>query len=124
MWADAMRAIQDLLPDLDFVRPIKTRSSPDLSIVPNVVGMTVDDARHYLEGLGFSVSVVGQVNSDLQAGLVGQTSPAGGSTVYSGSTISLYTSTGTAAPATSPPTPGGGTTTGPGNGNGNGHGHH
>jgi membrane peptidoglycan carboxypeptidase len=124
MWADAMRAIQDLLPDLDFVRPIKTRSSPDLSIVPNVVGMTVDDARHYLEGLGFSVSVVGQVNSDLQAGLVGQTSPAGGSTVYSGSTISLYTSTGTAAPTTSPPTPGGGTTTGPGNGNGNGHGHH
>jgi beta-lactam-binding protein with PASTA domain len=77
-----------------------------------------------LEGLGFSVSVVGQVNSDLQAGLVGQTSPAGGSTIYSGSTISLYTSTGNGAGTTGATTPGGGTTTGPGNGNGNGHGHH
>ena len=90
--------------------------------MPNVVGMTVDDAQRYLEGLGFTVAVVGQVNSDLQAGLVAQVSPEGGATVYSGSTISLYTSTGVAAPVASPPAPVGGTTTGPGNGNGNGNG--
>ena len=130
MWADAMREIQDLLPDLDFVAPIKTQANPDLTIVPNVVGMTVRDARTTLEGLGFVVDVVGQVSSELQKGLVAQISPEAGSTMYNGSTISLYTSTGAAGATTAPPGNGGGggpptfgpsptdTTTGPG------HGHH
>jgi membrane peptidoglycan carboxypeptidase len=128
MWADAMRAIQDLLPNEDFVRPIKTQAAPDLTIVPNVVGMSVKDARTTLEGLGFAVDVVGKVPSDLPAGLVAQTSPGAGSTMYTGSTISLYSSSGPTAPTAAPPAPGtgppaggGGTTTGPGNGNGNGH---
>ncbi|MGY2877132.1 membrane peptidoglycan carboxypeptidase [Marmoricola sp. URHA0025 HA25] len=131
MWADAMRAIQDLLPDLDFVQPIKTQGSPDLSIVPNVVGMTAQDARTTLEGLGFIVNLAGQVPSALEPGLVAQTSPEAGSTMYNGSTISLYVSAGPGAPVTTaPPAPGGtptsGTSPGPGNGNGNGHGppHH
>jgi membrane peptidoglycan carboxypeptidase len=115
MWADAMRAIQGLLPDEDFVAPIKTQQSPDLTIVPNVVGMSVRDARTTLEGLGFAVDVVGKVFSDLPRGLVAQISPDVGSTMYDGSTISLYTSTG---PSGSPPDNGGGGE--PGNGNGNG----
>jgi membrane peptidoglycan carboxypeptidase len=108
MWADAMRAIQDLLPDVDFVKPIKTQGSARLSIVPNVVGMTVDDARSTLTGLGFVVDVAGQVYSDLPVGLVARISPAAGSTIYDGSTISLYTSTGPAPPTTAPPGNGGG----------------
>src|SRR3954451_10147825 len=41
MWADAMRAVQDLLPNLNFVPPVKTAAQPqNLTIVPNVVGMT------------------------------------------------------------------------------------
>jgi membrane peptidoglycan carboxypeptidase len=115
MWADAMRAIQGLLPDEDFVAPIKTQQSPDLTIVPNVIGMSVRDARTTLEGLGFAVDVVGKVFSDLPRGLVAQISPDVGSTMYDGSTISLYTSTG---PSGSPPDNGGGGE--PGNGNGNG----
>jgi membrane peptidoglycan carboxypeptidase len=108
MWADAMRAIQDLLPDVDFVKPIKTQGSARLSIVPNVVGMTVDDARSTLTGLGFVVDVAGQVYSDLPVGLVARTSPEAGSTLYDGSTISLYTSTGPAPPTIGPPGGGGG----------------
>ena len=131
MWADAMRAIQDLLPALDFVAPIKTtQAAPDLSVVPNVVGMTVPDAQTTLQTAGFVVNVIGQAFSDLPAGLVAQTSPAGGSTTYSGSTISLYTSAGPApATTTTPPGQVGGPTAGtspgpgPGNGNGNGNGH-
>jgi membrane peptidoglycan carboxypeptidase len=130
MWADAMRAIQDLLPAVDFVKPIATQASPDLSIVPNVVGMTVPDAQTLLEGLGFTVTVVGQVQSDLPAGLVAQISPEAGATMYSGSTVSLYTSTGPAPVTVNPGNGGGGgppgpdpsptaTTTGP-----PGHGHH
>ncbi|RNM14650.1 penicillin-binding protein [Nocardioides pocheonensis] len=126
MWADAMRAIQDLLPDLNFVTPIKIQSSPNLTVVPNVVGMTPQDAQKTLQDAGFTVTTVGQAYSDVPVGLVAQTSPAGGSTTYAGSTISLYTSAGpapVAPPATQ--TPPGGTTQpspGPGNGNGNGHG--
>jgi membrane peptidoglycan carboxypeptidase len=127
MWADAMREIQDLLPDADFVPPIKIASSPSLTIVPNVVGMKVKDATKTLEAAGFSVTLVGQAYSDLPVGLVAQTSPAGGSTTYDGSTISLYTSAGpapatTAPPAQTSPTPTTPTTTAPSN-NGNGHGH-
>jgi hypothetical protein len=131
MWADAMRAIQDLLPDADFVAPIKTQAATNLTIVPNVVGMSVRDARTTLAGLGFEVDVVGKVPSDLPAGLVAQISPEAGSTMYDGSTISLYTSSGPAAATTAPPpgatapspgpSPGGG---GPGNGNGHGPGGH
>jgi membrane peptidoglycan carboxypeptidase len=126
MWADAMRAVEDLLPDLDFVAPIKTQSSPNLTVVPNVVGMSVQDAQTALQSAGFAVNLVGQVYSDLPAGLVAQTSPEPSSTTYDGSTISLYTSAGP-APAANPPAqqgPGAGTSPGPGNGNGNGHGPH
>ena len=122
MWADAMRAIQDLLPNLDFVPPIKTQGTPNLSIVPNVVGMTEQDARTTLQGLGFVVTLAGQVPSDLQPGLVVQTSPVAGSTMYNGSTISLYVSSGPAAPTTSAPPLPGGTPTGTTSGHGNGHG--
>jgi membrane peptidoglycan carboxypeptidase len=131
MWADAMRAIQDLLPNEDFVPPMQMQSAPNLTIVPSVVGMTVRDAKKTLEGAGFTVNLVGQAYSDVPVGLVAQTSPAGGSTTYNGSVISVYTSAGPApAPAPSPtaPAPPGqtgptsGTSTGPGHGNGNGHG--
>jgi membrane peptidoglycan carboxypeptidase len=127
MWADAMHEIQDLLPALDFVPPIKTAdATPDLTIVPNVVGMTEHDARTTLQGLGFLVNVAGQVPSDLAPGLIVQTSPEPGSTMYNGSTVSLYVSTGPAPPptatTTTPPTTGpsppGATKSPPG------HGHH
>lgn len=126
MWADAMREIQDLLPDVDFVPPIKTQQSPDLTIVPNVIGMTTADARTTLEGLGFEVDVLGRVPSDLPRGLVTQMSPESGSTMYDGSTISLYISAGPPATTTEPPGQGPGDEPdaggGPGNGNGNGNG--
>jgi membrane peptidoglycan carboxypeptidase len=116
MWADAMRAIRDLLPNESFVPPLRiNQQAPNTSVVPDVTGMTLHDARTTLEGLGFVVSVVGQVPSDLPKGEVVQTSPVAGSRMYTGSTISLYTSSGSSTP-TSP------TTSPPGNGNGHGHG--
>jgi hypothetical protein len=109
MWADAMRAIQDDLPDEDFVKPLKTSSDTrDVSVVPNVVGMTADDARRTLESAGFVVNTVGPFNSTLAAGLVAQTSPAGGSTIYTGSTITIYVSGGPNPPTIGPPGGGGG----------------
>jgi membrane peptidoglycan carboxypeptidase len=117
MWADAMRAIQDDLPDEDFVKPLKTSSDTrDVSVVPNVVGMTEDDARRTLESAGFVVNTVGPFNSTLAAGLVAQTSPAGGSTIYTGSTVTIYVSGGPNPPTIGPPGGGGGGGGGPGGG--------
>jgi len=127
MWADAMRAVQDLLPDMDFVAPIKTQQPQNLTIVPNVVGMTPADARTTLQGLGFLVKVVGKVASDLPVGLVAQSNPGAGATMYDGSTVTLYTSAGPTPAATTTPPPTSAPTVPPpgnGNGNGNGHGHH
>ncbi len=115
MWADAMRAIQDLLPDTDFVDPIPSRYSPEqVSIVPNVTAMTLDDATATLENLGFTVARGGQVYSELPRGLVAQTNPGTGASMSPGGTVTLYTSRG-AAPASTDPS-GGETSSGPGQG--------
>ena len=122
MWADAMRPIQDLLPDVDFVKPVPIKGAQDVTIVPNVIGMTVDDARSTLANAGFDVTVGGYVSSELTPGLVAQTNPASGTTMYTGSSITLYPSNGpgsggATAPGSSPSSlPGGGTGTGGGAG--------
>jgi hypothetical protein len=133
MWADAMQAIQDLLPDRDFVQPtLSAEDVHDGTIVPNVVGMTTDDATTILEDAGFEVSVGNTIPAELEKGLVVQTSPQNGATAYDGTTITLYPSSG---PDTTGSTGGGGTGGGgtggdtggdnggdtkPGNGNGRG----
>lgn len=137
MWAEAMRGVQDLLPDVDFTEPIAAAPvEQQLAIVPNVVGMTVQDARATLINQGFDVRVGTRITSQLDRGLVAATNPEAGSTMYGGSTVTLYLSRGPNAPTTQTPgsTPsgspggggdGGGTDPGgddgPGNnGNGNG----
>jgi membrane peptidoglycan carboxypeptidase len=110
MWADAMQSIQDLLPERDFVQP--TLSAGDVhagTIVPNVIGMTIDDATKILEDAGFQVSVGSTIPAELGKGLVVQTSPQNGATAYDGATITLYPSSG---PDTSRSTDTGGDTGG------------
>ena len=122
MWADAMRPIQDLLPDTDFVKPLPDRfSAGDLQIVPNVVGMTQEDATATLENLGFTVETGSRVVSQVSRGLVALTNPAVGATMTPGGTVTLYVSRG---PAPSAPSNAGGQNTAAGNGNGNGNGKH
>ncbi len=139
MWADAMRAIQGFLPNIDFTKPLDFQASGDVSIVPNVVGMDVGEATSTLRDLGFTVTVGTRINSGLDRGLVAATNPGAGATMYDGSNVTLYPSTGrvtgtagtttggqdTAGPTTDSPnepgfTPGGGSGNGNGNGNGNG----
>lgn len=120
MWSDAMRAIQDLLPDLDFTAPIKTEEPEQLvAIVPNVVGMAVQDATNTLRNLGFEVRIGARITSLLDRGLVAATNPKSGSTMYEGSTVTLYISRGPNAPSTTQ-TPGGGGGDGGGDGGGGG----
>jgi membrane peptidoglycan carboxypeptidase len=115
MWGDAMKAISAWLPDEDFVKPdVKTVAGVQTT-VPSTGGMSVSSAQAALKDAGLYPSLGGAVASGYPEGTVAYTSPGAGSTIGSGSSVTIYTSTGH-PPA--PPHHGGGN----GGGNGGGHG--
>ena len=79
-----------------------------------LAGLPVADATSQLEAAGFTVADGGEVNSEVTAGNVAYTSPAGGTSLGSGDTVTLYTSTGYVPP---PPSTGNGGDNGGGKGN-------
>ena len=120
IWGDAMAAISANLPVEDFQTPPGDEIAGVLTAVPDVAGQSVEAATQALEAAGFTVADGGEVNSEVGAGLVAYTSPTGGTSLSSGDTVTLYTSTGYVPP---PPSTGGGGGGGGGdddNGNGNG----
>jgi membrane peptidoglycan carboxypeptidase len=121
MWGDAMKAISAWLPDKDFVPPNADIVNGVMTVVPTTTGMSVDGARQALEDAGFYPTDGGEVNSTEPAGTVAYTSPSGGSTSTSGSSVTIYVSNGV-APAPPPSHSGGGNGGGHGNGGGNGNG--
>jgi len=98
MWGDAMKAIEDSLPDEDFVPPAGDEISGVLKQVPDVNGMSVDDARQALVDAGFSPALGGYVNSGYAYGDVAYTSPGGGSEFSSGDVVTIYQSNGVPPP--------------------------
>ncbi|TGN66632.1 penicillin-binding protein [Nocardioides eburneiflavus] len=123
IWGDAMAAISAKLPYEDFQAPPGDEIAGVLSTVPDVAGQSVEAATATLQGAGFAVADGGQVNSEVAAGTVAYTSPAGGTALSSGDTVTLYTSTGTVPPPENSGGGGGGGGGGRGNnGNGNGNG--
>ena len=116
IWGDAMAAVSAKLDYVDFQTPPADEIAGVVTGVPDVSGMSVEQATSTLEGAGFTVADGGQVNSETGVGLVAYSSPIGGTALSSGDAVMLYTSTGfVPAPTTS--NSGGG---GRGNGNGNG----
>jgi hypothetical protein len=126
-----MRAIQGQLPDTAFVAPSASDIAGVPTTVPGVSGVSVESATQQLEAAGFTVSYGGYVASAVAEGLVAYSSPGTGAIVPSGSTVTIYQSTGR------PPRPQGGGggggrdddrggngngNNGRGNGNGNGNG--
>ena len=114
LWGDAMAAISPKLPYEDFQAPLGDEIAGVLSTVPDVAGLPVADATSQLEAAGFTVADGGEVNSEVTAGNVAYTSPAGGTSLGSGDTVTLYTSTGYVPP---PPSTGNGGDNGGGKGN-------
>jgi len=117
IWGDAMAAISAKLPYEDFQAPAGDEIAGVLSLVPDVTGQSVEQATAALESIGFSVADGGQVNSETGEGLVASTSPAAGTSLSSGDTVTLYTSTGYVPP---PPSTGNGGGKGGGKGKGRG----
>ncbi len=119
IWGGAMAAVAPKLDYVDFQRPSGDEIAGVLTSVPDVAGQTVDAATQQLQAAGFTVADGGQVNSQTGEGLVAYTSPTGGTSLSSGDTVTLYTSTGYVPP---PPSTSGDNNGGKGKGKGKGRG--
>jgi membrane peptidoglycan carboxypeptidase len=129
MWGDAMRAIEQWLPDDNFVSPDPTVVNGQTVSIPSFFGASPQDAAKQLSKLGFNPQIVSYtVNSSAPEGTVAYTSPSYEGT--SGETVSIYISNGYTPPEhTKPPDNpgpggggggGGGNDPGPGGGGGGG----
>jgi membrane peptidoglycan carboxypeptidase len=119
MWYDAMRVIQNYLPDATFTPPNGNDVNGVLTTVPDVGGQPFAQAQQQLRQAGFTVADGGYRDSGYPKDTVAYTSPGSGTQVSSGTTITIYRSDGTPYV---PPKHHHHGNNGPGNGNGH-HGH-
>ena len=94
MWGDAMKVIQQWLPDENFVKPTAQDVAGVLTMVPDTGGMSVEQAQQVLQDAGFTTVLGGYRDSPNPLDTVAYTSPAAGSQAGSGDTITIYQSTG------------------------------
>jgi beta-lactam-binding protein with PASTA domain len=107
MWGDAMKVIQNYLPDATFSPPNPQTIAVQTVSVPSLGGQSVDAAAAALRKAGFTPVVGPSVNSSYASGTVAYLSPGSGSSVSTGSTVTIYVSNGTpyVAPAPTPTQP-------------------
>ena len=72
--------------------------------VPNVMGLSQDDANSLITAAGFTVTTIKAKNSSVPAGDVSAQSPAAGVITPAGSTVTITVSTGAPAPPAPAPT--------------------
>ncbi|MBB6627660.1 transglycosylase domain-containing protein [Nocardioides sp. KIGAM211] len=120
MWGGAMHVINQWLDDVDFVAPSGEDVAGVQTVVPTTSGMSFDQAQQVLGDAGFTTVDGGYRDSSAALDTVAYTYPAAGSSAASGSSITIYRSTG--HPYVPPQNNGGGGGGGRGNGNGNGNG--
>lgn len=70
--------------------------------VPNVIGLSQNDANSVITAAGFKVTTLKATSSSVPAGDVSAQSPAAGVVTASGSTVTITVSTGAPAPAPAP----------------------
>jgi len=111
IWGDAMKVIEQWLPDEYFQVPPPGEIAGFLQTVPATGGMSIEQATELLEAEGFLVTVAGgQVDSSYAQGTVAYTSPGSGSQASSGDTVVIHVSDGSpyVPPKKKPKKPGGG----------------
>jgi membrane peptidoglycan carboxypeptidase len=122
MWFDAMKVVQQWLPDATFTPPNGNEVNGVLTTVPDVGGYAYNAAAQALRDAGFSVADGSYRDSSYPQDTVAYTDPQGGSQVASGTTVTIYRSDGTPyVPPRRHKHHGGGNDK---PGHGNGHGHH
>ncbi|MBA2573188.1 MAG: transglycosylase domain-containing protein, partial [Nocardioidaceae bacterium] len=103
MWGDAMKAIQQWLPNKKFVEPDPEVVEGKTKPFPSFFGYSTAAASAKLKKLGFEAKVTSTVYSAAPVGTVVYTSPSGEAAV--GQTILLYVSQGPPPTPTATPTP-------------------
>ena len=103
IWADAMRAIEGMVPDKDFVPPDPETVEGDTLTVPALCGFSLEHAQQVLKKIGFTPTVAYTVDSRFPYGTVAYTEPEAYSQLGKGSSVLIYLSDGTPAkPSASP----------------------
>jgi membrane carboxypeptidase/penicillin-binding protein len=92
IWKAIMERTLQGQPRLKFKEPSQKLLQGDQVAVPGVTGMTVEDATRVLKAAGFSASVGGSMDSNVEKDRVAGTSPYG--RAERGSDITIYTSRG------------------------------
>ncbi len=95
MWGDAMKVVEQWLPDRDFTSPDPTTIQGKLVTVPSVYGYSPEDAARILREAGFLPVIGPTVDSANTAGTVAYLDPASGTQLGTGSTVTIYVSDGT-----------------------------
>jgi membrane peptidoglycan carboxypeptidase len=95
MWGDAMKVIQNYLPDVNFNSPNPQTIQGQTVTVPSLGGLSTSQAASSLRRAGFLPVVGPTVNSSYAAGTVAYLSPGSGSQVPTGSPVTIYVSDGT-----------------------------
>jgi membrane peptidoglycan carboxypeptidase len=116
MWGDAMKVVEQWLPDEQFHSPNPRTIEGQVITVPSVYGFSTQEAARILRRAGFNPVIGPQVDSANAYGTVAYLSPSSGSQVPTGSTVTIYVSDGTPPPP--PPDNGGGGNGGGGDGGG------
>jgi len=94
MWPDIMSVANAKYGGDEFPTAPDTLTRGSRSTVPDVRGQTLDAARNTLDSAGFDVVDGGATDSELPAGTIARSDPAGGTSVSSGSTVTVYASNG------------------------------
>jgi membrane peptidoglycan carboxypeptidase len=105
MWGDAMKVVQDYLPDESFSPPNPQTIAGQSVTVPSLGGLSTGQAASALRKAGFTPVVGPTVDSSYAAGTVAYLSPGSGATVSTGSTVTIYVSDGTPYVAPQPTQP-------------------
>jgi membrane peptidoglycan carboxypeptidase len=116
IWGQAMQVADDRLPAKEFTPPDPTEIEGRPVTVPTLNGTSPSSAAAQLRTTGLAPVIGPYVDSGYAEGTVAYTSPSGGSTIGSGSPVTIYVSDGT--PARPPNNNGGGGNGGGGNGGG------
>jgi membrane peptidoglycan carboxypeptidase len=95
MWFDAMKVIQQWLPDATFTAPNGEDVNGVLTTVPDVSGIPYDQAARQIQAAGFTVVDGGYRSSSYPNDSVAYTSPTGGTQLASGTSVTIYRSNGT-----------------------------
>jgi membrane peptidoglycan carboxypeptidase len=95
IWGDAMQAIDDFLPDVDFVEPDTSVLSAGQPVtVPEVGGLTPEEAAERIRSVGLVPEVGSFARSTYDQGTVADTLPTGGAMLGTGTPVEILISNG------------------------------